>query len=112
MRSGPTSVTRARKAPAVGIIGLLIQLGAEPPDPDTATAVRAWSRGNASEGQQRRAFQYVAAELCGVGRSPFTGDAEGTAFRTGAHAVGIALCGIADARVAHVPLVVAETSEG
>jgi hypothetical protein len=92
----------ARKTPA-GIPGLIMLLGAKPPEGDTALALRAWARGHATEVQQRLAFAYVAGELCGVGRSPFTGDSDGTAFRGGAHAVGIALAALTGAHVLSVP---------
>jgi len=94
-------VKRPPPAPLpAGVLGLL---GAGVPDTDTEVALRAWSRGNASEAQQRIAFAYVSGELCGVGRVPFTGDTEGTAFRCGAQAVGQALCALVGASVAYIP---------
>lgn len=96
-----------RRAPADKLDALGQQLrvmGARRPTPDEFAAIRALMRGHASDGQQKLAMRYVMAELCGVGRVPFAGEAtQGTAFRAGSLAVGIAMAQIADVVIMHFP---------
>ena len=95
--------TRAKPA-VTPLQRTLSTMAARMPDVDEVAAIRALMRGQAEPGQQRRAVTYMLSQLCGVGSIPFTGEhTEGTAFRCGSMAVGIAMAQIADAVLLRFP---------
>lgn len=92
------------KPPPTPLHHTLGTMGARMPSADEVIAIRAMMRGHAEPGQQRKAMTYMLVELCGVGRVPFAGEhTEGTAFRCGSMAVGIAMSQIADAVLLRFP---------
>lgn len=57
-----------------------------------AVAVKAWAAGNASEDQQKRAFEFVVYTLARIGApSFFPGDPHNTAYFEGQRSIGIHL---------------------
>lgn len=87
-------------------------LGAKPPTIDDVAAIRAFTRGHADPGQQRRACSYILGQLCNLGGVTFTGESTHTsAFRTGAQAVGATIAMIGDAVFMRFPVEEEKTDE-
>ncbi len=72
-------------------------------DPEDAHAIQAVYFGRAGEAQQKRAFQFLLHNICGLGDLSYRpGDPEATAFAEGKRFVGLQLAKFAQLNIARV----------